>query len=175
MYKKRLAAVTSLFLANSPLLTTPFHEILPAIVSSPHVLRLVGPSSTQQTGVEGESPQPDLEKLENHHIAWTLQRTQQARAELIELLKENPVLEHWGRLQKKDDNATNEGGMKDGGAEDDEDAGSGDDEILGLKEMAMQIDLKAIEAVLKVSLSLLADSMIGNGRDSKEILTGELR
>ena len=62
------------------------------------------------------------------------------------------MLEHWGRLQKKDDHASAEGGMKDGGAEDDEDAGSGDDEILGLKEMAMQVDLKAVEAVLKVSL-----------------------
>ena len=155
LYKKRLAAVTSLFLANSPLLTTPFHEILPAIITSPHVLRLVGPSPTQANATEGESPQPDLEKLENHHIAWTAARTQQARAELVELLKENPVLEHWGRLQKKDDHANAEGGMKDGGAEDDEDAGSGDDEILGLKEMAMQVDLKAVEAVLKVRSSLI--------------------
>lgn len=129
-----------MFLAHSPSLITPFHQVLPEIVALPSVVRLVGPS---QSG----SDTANLVALEAVFDRWSRGRTSKAKEDFNVLLKENPILEHWGRLQKTGGEVV-EGGMKDGGAED-EDEGGGD-EILGLKEMAMQIDLKAVEAVLKV-------------------------
>lgn len=67
-------------------------------------------------------------------------------------MKESPILEHWGRLQKKVDA---EGGGKEVLEEDEDD----EDGALDLKTMAKQVDLKAIHAVLKVRIciSLLSE------------------
>lgn len=135
------------------MLTSPFHEVLPKIIDSVHVLRLVGSSSQSSE----DTISPNLERLESLFDEWTKKRMAGARTELNNLLRENPVLEHWGRLQKTDEDDQVVEGMKDGGAESDEE-GDGD-EILGLKEMAMQLDLPAVEKVLKVRL--FAPSLIG--------------
>lgn len=68
-------------------------------------------------------------------------------------MKESPILEHWGRLQKKVDA---EGAGKEVLEEDEDD----EDGALDLKTMAKQVDLKAIHAVLKVrSFSILLDNV----------------
>lgn len=60
-------------------------------------------------------------------------------------MKESPVLEHWGRLQKKEDDSEKAKGIGEEGEDENE-----DDEAPSLVEQAKQVDLKAINAVLKV-------------------------
>jgi hypothetical protein len=138
LYTKRLNLVEGLFLANSPTLTTPFTTILPSITENPHVKSLVG---------------TDYDRLELLFDSWSRKRTEKARADFEQMMKESAILEHWGRLQKKEDT---EGDKKlaigQDGEEEDEDEG---DDVPTLTEMAKQVDLKAIHAVLKVSSSLL--------------------
>lgn len=141
LYTKRLSTVHGLFNTHAPSLITPFHELLPSLLPSPHVLRLVGPSAT-------DAQSPNLEALEALYDSWSAQRTLAARGELVNLLKENPLLEHWGRHQKSEQEKEATGGMKDGGDEEQEEQEEG---FLGIREMAAQVDLKAVEAVLKVS------------------------
>lgn len=136
LYNKRLTAVESLFLSHSPLLTTPFTDILPEISNLPIVIRLIG---------------TNLDRLEKLHESWSRKRYGEARKEFDALLKENSMLEYWGRLQKKEDG--DEGGK--GIADEDEDE---DDGALDLKTMAKQVDIKAMHAVLKVSVSYLVIS-----------------
>lgn len=80
--------------------------------------------------------------------SWSRKRVEKARADFEQMMKESAILEHWGRLQKKEDT---EGDKKlaigQDGEEDDEDEG---DDVPTLTEMAKQVDLKAIHAVLKV-------------------------
>lgn len=128
LYNKRLVAVESLFLTQSPLLTTPFTDILPEISNLPIVTRLIG---------------TNLDRLEKLHESWSRKRYGEARKEFDALLKENSMLEYWGRLQKKEDGDDTGKGI----ADEDEDE---DDGALDLKTMAKQVDIKAVHAVLRV-------------------------
>lgn len=91
----------------------------------------------------------DFNRLESLFDSWNRRRVENARAEFDQLMKESPILEHWGRLQKREE--ADESGKKlaigEEGAEEEDDA----DEAPSLTEMAKQVDLKAIHAVLKVS------------------------
>lgn len=133
LYTKRVAAVESLFLTHSPTLTTPFTDVLPHLSSSPHVTRLVG---------------TDFDRLEGLFDAWRGKRVTLARREFEELLRESPILEHWGRLQKKEEGGE---GKKIVDEDEDEDEGA-----IDISEMAKQVDLKAIHAVLKVRFSFFS-------------------
>ncbi|KAI5475112.1 transcription elongation regulator 1 [Pseudohyphozyma bogoriensis] len=135
LYTKRINAVESLFLSHAPLLNTPFTEVLPSIDSNPHITRLVG---------------TDFDRLEGLYTSWQKKRFSKARAEFDELLKESPIIQHWGRMKVEAEEARKreeegENGMSAGKAEDEDD----DEGELGTKELAKQIDLKAIHAVLK--------------------------
>lgn len=133
VYQKRLSALESLFEAHSSELTTPFTTVLPSISDSPIAQRLIG---------------DDVNKLENLYEAWARKRLEKAKREFETLLKENAVLEHWGRLQKKEKEEKGKEVLED------EEEGEGDDAI-DLVDMAKQVDVKAIHAVLKVCLTLL--------------------
>lgn len=128
LYTKRVAAVESLFLTHFPTLTTPFTDVLPLLSASPHVARLIG---------------TDFDRLEGLFDAWRRKRVALARKEFDDLLKESPILEHWGRLQKKEEGGE---GKKIVDEDEDEDEGA-----IDISEMAKQVDSKAIHAVLKVS------------------------
>ncbi|GAA5941470.1 hypothetical protein JCM3775_004934 [Rhodotorula graminis] len=129
LHRSRVADVEALFAAHSPKLTTPFHDVLPAISSDPHVARLVG---------------TDFDALENLYTASIARRTQRARDDFSQMLRESPILEHWGRmrkLEKRDKVAL----IGQEGTRNDE----SDDDEPDTRDMAEQIDLKAIHAVLK--------------------------
>ncbi|GAA6056664.1 hypothetical protein JCM3770_006335 [Rhodotorula araucariae] len=129
LHRSRVADVEALFAANSPKLTTPFHAVLPAISSDPHVARLVG---------------SDFDALEALYGAWLARRTQTARGEFTQMLRESPILEHWGRMRKLEKHEKPALIGQEGTRNDES-----DDEEADTREMAEQIDLKAIHAVLK--------------------------
>ncbi|TNY17884.1 peptide-binding protein [Rhodotorula diobovata] len=129
LHRSRVADVEALFAAHSPRLTTPFHDVLPAISSDPHVSRLVG---------------SDFDALEALYEQWLARRTQRAREDFSQMLRESPILEHWGRMRKLEKREKvaligQEGTRND----------ESDDDEADTREMAEQIDLKAIHAVLK--------------------------
>ncbi len=127
LYSKRLAQLEAVFLQHAPLLTTPFSKIEEDVLEAPQAQRLVG---------------KDSRRLEALYDSWLARRTEKAKDEFQELLKENSVLEHWGRLQKKE-------GQEEGAIEvRDEDEEEGED-APDLREMAGQVDVRAIEQVLK--------------------------
>lgn len=129
LYRSRVGDVESLFAAHASSLTTPFDAVLPAISSDPHVTRLVGSDFTQ---------------LEALYDGWLARRTRQAREDFTQMLKENSVLEHWGRMKKMEKREKGKLIGEEGVREDSE------DEEPDAREMAEQIDLKAIHAVLRV-------------------------
>lgn len=97
-----------------------------------------------------------MNKLEALYSTWSQKRVGIAKNEFIELLKESPIIDHWGRLQKDAVGGKEEVlEVKDEEADDDDDA-------IDLRNMAKQIDLKAIHAVLKVSsfLSLSCPTLL---------------
>ena len=96
----------------------------------------------------------DTNRLEGLWSSWKAKREMSARREFDELLRESPVIQHWGRLQKKGEE---ESGMK---APKDEDEDE-DDVALDIGEMAKQVDVKAVHAVLKVSPCFCASSLLG--------------
>ncbi|GAA5855256.1 hypothetical protein JCM8547_009005 [Rhodosporidiobolus lusitaniae] len=131
LYRARLSDVESLFAQHSPSLLTPFHDVLPPISSSPHVSRLIG---------------TDYDELERLYTSWLSRRTKQAREDFTQMLKENAMVQTWGRLKKMEKREKvaligQEGTRND---ESDEEA----DEV-GLAGMAEQVDLKAIHSVLR--------------------------
>ncbi|BGO91097.1 hypothetical protein NBRC10512_005811 [Rhodotorula toruloides] len=128
LYRSRIADVESLFAAHSPKITTPFHDVLPSISSDPHVTRLVG---------------DDFDQLEKLYDSWIASRTKQAREDFTQMLKENSILEHWGRLKKMEKREDVKMIGEEGVREDSE------DEEPDVKAMAEQVDLRAIHAVLK--------------------------
>ncbi|KAK4055973.1 hypothetical protein OIO90_002966 [Microbotryomycetes sp. JL221] len=133
LYDKRLKLVHELFSTHAPSLVTPFHDVLPNVRDSPHVKALV---------------RDDYDALESMYDKWSRIRMSEARTEFDMLLKESPIIEHWGRLQKKkigDDEDDGKVGMQHEGDEDEDD----DDEMPSLTEMARQIDLPAIHKTLK--------------------------
>lgn len=139
LYSKRLAVIESLFLENSPSLASPFTPILDAIASLPAVTRLVG---------------SDERRLKGLWETWKAKREFIARREFDELLRESPVIEHWGRLQKK---AKEEGATEVKAEEEEEE----DDGVLDIGDMAKQVDIKAVHAVLKVSGRFLFSCGLG--------------
>lgn len=128
LYRSRVGDVESLFAAHATSLTTPFDAVLPAISSDPHVTRLVG---------------SDFNQLESLYDGWLARRTRQAREDFTQMLKENSVLEHWGRMKKMEKREKGKLIGEEGVREDSE------DEEPDAREMAEQIDLKAIHAVLR--------------------------
>jgi transcription elongation regulator 1 len=90
----------------------------------------------------------DFDKLEGLYNAWVKKRVIEARRDFDVLLSESPILEHWGRL--KQEKKSGKGEEIKGGLEDDEDEEGGDDAI-DIKSMAAQVDLTAVQAVLKVN------------------------
>jgi len=128
LYAKRLAQLEAIFLQHAPLLTTKFAAIEEDVVEAPQAQRLVS---------------KDGRRLEGLYNSWLARRTAKARDEFEELLKENSVLEHWGRLQKKE--GQDEGAIE-VKADEDED---GEEDAPDLREMAEQVDVRAIEQVLK--------------------------
>ncbi|SCV67476.1 BQ2448_5087 [Microbotryum intermedium] len=129
LYDKRLAVVEDLFAQHAPTMTTHFEAILPSIADSPHVIRLV---------------EKDYDRLEELYEAWVRKWSDRARREFDELLKESAILEHWGRLAKHED-LDKVKVMGEEGAEDSED----EDEMPSIVEMAKQVDLPAIQKVLR--------------------------
>lgn len=138
LYRSRVGDVEALFSAHSPTLITPFDNVLPPISSDPHVVRLVG---------------TDFDQLESLYSAWQARRTRQARDDFTQMLKENSILEHWGRMKKMDKREKGKLIGEEGVREDSE------DEEPDSREMAEQIDLKAIHSVLRVRRVLLSLSL----------------
>ncbi|BGP15676.1 hypothetical protein JCM10213v2_003665 [Rhodosporidiobolus nylandii] len=130
LYRTRLADVESLFAQHSPKLTSPFHDVLPSITSDPHVTRLVG---------------SDFDQLERLYDAWLSRRTQKAREDFTQMLRENAIVEHWGRLKKMERREKTALIGEEGKRNDESD----EDEGPSMQDMAEQVDLKAIHAVLK--------------------------
>ncbi|GAA5965583.1 hypothetical protein JCM3765_004742 [Sporobolomyces pararoseus] len=129
LHRKRVTAVESLFSEHSPALDTPFHDVLPKISDSPHVTRLFG---------------TNFNSLEDLYNSYQSRRSIQAREEFYQLLKESPILEHWGRLKKLEKREEVKLIGEEGTRNDES-----DDEETGVREMAEQVDLKAVHATLK--------------------------
>ncbi|SGZ28696.1 BQ5605_C027g10412 [Microbotryum silenes-dioicae] len=129
LYSKRLAVVEDLFAQHASTMMTRFETILPSLADSPHVIRLV---------------EKDYDHLEHLYEAWLRKWADRARREFDELLKESAILEHWGRLAKHED-LDKVKVMGEEGAEDSED----EDEMPSIVEMAKQVDLPAIQKVLR--------------------------
>ncbi|GAA6063682.1 hypothetical protein JCM10212_003349 [Sporobolomyces blumeae] len=129
LHKKRVNAIETLFAEHAPRLDTPFHDVLPEISTSPQVTRLVG---------------NDYDALEQLYESWTTRRAVRAKDEFYELLKESPILEHWGRLRKMEKREQ----VKLIGEEGTRNDESDDDEP-DQRDMADQVDLKAVHATLK--------------------------
>lgn len=130
LYDKRLAQLEGCFEQRSPLLTTPFDAVRDELIDLPQATRIVG---------------QDAQRLEDLYADWQRRRTVKARDEFQELLKESPIIEHWGRLQKQ---ARGDEGATEVKADEDSE---GDEDMPDLREMAGQVDIHAIELTLKVS------------------------
>jgi transcription elongation regulator 1 len=139
LQEKRKSSVEALFFASAQSFNTPFEKVFPKISTDPKVTRLVG---------------DDFDLLETLFVSWAQRREKIARREFDELLRESAVVEHWGRLQKKDEDDSGKKVLEeeDDDAVDEEGITGGTD----LKEMAKQIDTKAIHAVLKVRAAFLS-------------------
>ncbi|GAA6039894.1 hypothetical protein JCM8097_006787 [Rhodosporidiobolus ruineniae] len=142
LHRTRLGEVEALFARETQSaaekkrtssLVTRFEEVLPSISKDPHVTRFVG---------------EDFDALEDLFRAWLSRRAQQARAEFDQMLQENAMVQHWGRLKKKEKTEKvaliGQGGEVRREGEVDE-----EDEEMGLGEMAEQVDMRAIHAVLR--------------------------
>ncbi|GAA6017121.1 hypothetical protein JCM11491_003267 [Sporobolomyces phaffii] len=129
LHRKRVDAIETLFAQHSSNLDTPFDDVLPLISASPHVTRVFG---------------DDASALGSLYESWQSRRAVQAKEDFYQLLRESPILEHWGRLQKmekrEDVKLIGEEGTRNDESEDDE---------TGAREMAEQVDLKAVHATLK--------------------------
>jgi transcription elongation regulator 1 len=137
---KRSNALFQLFTTHTPQLDTPFDAVYPKIIDDPIVQRL---------GL-------DVNSLEDRWAGWMAHRTQDARQQFDVMLGENSFVEFWGKMRKKmvDEEAAaalkEDPTEKEEGAEDD-DEGMGDGGKADLTQLAQQIDLNEIKAVLRVS------------------------
>ncbi|GAA5834689.1 hypothetical protein JCM11251_003633 [Rhodosporidiobolus azoricus] len=147
LYTTRLAAVESLFAQHSPKLTTPFHDVLPAISTDPHVVRFVG---------------EDFDKLEGLYTSWQTKREKKAREDFQQMLKENAMIQHWGRAKKMATKEKVELIGQEGKRNDEVDE---EDEEVGMGEMAQQVGLKQIHAVLRQDARYLAFAHLAEERD----------
>lgn len=130
---KRSNALHDLFAANTPQLDTPYDEVYPKIIEDPIV---------QRAGL-------DVHSLEDRWNTWKRHRETEARTEFNQMLGENSFVDFWGKMRKKQTDEAAAKVMKD--QEDEEDAEEEQDR--DLSELAQQIDLKEVKAVLRVCLS----------------------
>ena len=79
--------------------------------------------------------------LEAEFDAWDQWRHAQARREFQDMLRENAFVDFWGRLQKRD-----KGEADTVEADDEDDEGT----MVSLLDMASQLDIQAMESVLKM-------------------------
>ncbi|EIW70763.1 hypothetical protein TREMEDRAFT_61270 [Tremella mesenterica DSM 1558] len=126
---KRSSALHALFSSLAPALDTPFESIYAKLIEDPLVVRLA-------LGPEG---------LEERYNAWRRAKETEARREFDVMLGENSFVEFWGRMRKKavDDEAAK---IKDEEMEPDEEDEAGKK---NMRELAQQIDLDEIKAVLR--------------------------
>lgn len=138
IYDKRIAALESLFAEHAPKLTTRFDDVYSSISANPHVTRLHMSES----------------RVERLFEQWNKKRFDQAHKDFEVLLSESKFVEYWGRLKQdaanKDEDRTKD--ILNNDAEEDEDMNAEDG--VDLKAMAAQIDMKEINAVLKVSCDI---------------------
>ncbi|KAM0752098.1 hypothetical protein T439DRAFT_379217 [Meredithblackwellia eburnea MCA 4105] len=137
LYDRRLGQVEGLFHERTPSLDSKLgEEVLEGLLEEQAVVRLVG-------GKDGAAEK----KVEGLWKTWMRKRETKARGEFEDLLRESPVVQHWGRLRKKavEDEEKGEGN-KAKGVEDEE---AEDEDMIDIGEMAKQVDIKAVHAVLK--------------------------
>lgn len=127
---KRSNALHDLFNSNTPQLDTPYDVVYPKIIDDPIV---------QRAGL-------DVHSLEDRWNAWKRQREIEARAEFDQMLGENSFVDFWGKMRKKQTDEAAAKVMKD--QEEEEDAE--EDQERDMADLAQQIDLKEVKAVLKV-------------------------
>jgi hypothetical protein len=124
---KRLDSLEHLFERHAPKLETAFAEVWDAIKDDPQVER-----------------QGSAEKVQHLFEVWQRKRKNQARDELMELLKENSFVEFWGRTRKEGERTGVRAGFEDQG---DEELAAADQ--VDVRQMSKKIDLQEINAVLK--------------------------
>ena len=129
---KRSNALHDLFRDHTPQLNTTYEEVYPKIIEDPIV---------QRAGL-------DVHSLEDKWNAWKRQRESDARSEFDQMLSENSFVDFWGKMRKKQTDEAAAKVMKD--QEEEEEAE--DEQERDMADMAQQIDLKEVKAVLKVSL-----------------------
>ena len=143
---KRSNALHNLFQQHAPALDTPFDSVYDTLIEDPVVKRL----------------NLDPQGLEDRWNAWKRARESEARVEFDTMLGENSFVEFWGRMRKKrvDEEAEK---IKDEEMMPDEEDDSG---LKSVRELAQQIDLDEIKAVLRVSShfhTLCVDLVLGAG------------
>lgn len=132
--RKRLDALHALFAQHAPRLDTPWEEVYPEIVDEFAVTRL----------------KLSHDSLANKYASWQKVRFARAREDFDKLLGENSFVDFWGRMRNKRlDERLVEGipGENEEEMIDDEEAGG----RANLMEMAKQVDLREMHAVLAVS------------------------
>jgi transcription elongation regulator 1 len=140
LYDKRTTAIESLFAAHAKTLTTPFDTVYAQIQGDPTVTRM----------------KMFQDRIKRLYDEWSKRRYTQAKKDFETLLSESNFVEYWGRLKQesasKEDEHTKEllGNTANGGGDEDEDGGMTLEEAVDLKTMAAQIDIKELQAVLKV-------------------------
>lgn len=137
IYDKRIAALEALFAEHAPKLTSRFDDVYSSISANPIVTRLHSSES----------------RIERLFDSWNKKRFDQARKDFDTMLSESKFVDYWGRL-KQDAAGKDEDRTKDilGNENDDDEEMNGEGGV-DLKAIAAQIDMKEINAVLKVWLA----------------------
>lgn len=133
---KRSNALHQLFQLHTPSLDTSYDAVYPKIIDDPLVQRL---------GL-------DVNSLEERWSAWNRSREVDARQEFDSMLGENSFVEFWGKMRKKTVDEAAAAVKRDEEGEEEEEAGEGLGEggTADLIQLAQQIDLNEIKAVLRV-------------------------
>ena len=134
LYFKRRDAIEGLFIAHSPNLRSDFETVHSELCGNPAVMRM------------GMSKNGIKRLFED----WSRRRYAQARKDFDDLLAESNFVEYWGRLKQealgKDEDRAR--GLL--GNDDDGDENTNMEDAVDLKTMAAQIDMKELQAVLRV-------------------------
>ena len=133
LQSKRIDTLESLFAEYAKALDTPFEKVYDNISANPAVTRL----------------DMSRDRLERRYDDWSDRRSAQARKDLEALLSESAFVEYWGRLKQEVASKQDAKAKEALAAETEPDEDAADD--VDLRQMAAQIDLKEIQAVLKVS------------------------
>lgn len=140
---KRLSALHALFATHAPTLQTPFFSIHSLLAPEFAVTRL----------------KLTADQLEDEYARWQRTRDDLAKREFAEMMGENAFVQFWGGMRKAEGEGEEERRLRRGGGglggneesdseEEEGEEGGGKGDMLG---MAKKIDLREIEAVLKVS------------------------